>query len=42
MCVDVIHNTIPWGPQFKEIPFMDLSCSGDSIKAYDGASDLLW
>ena len=39
--MDIIHNAIPWGPQFKEIPFMDLSLSGDPIEAYDGASDLL-
>ena len=39
--MDIIHNTIPWGPQFKEIPFMALKRGGDSIEAYDGTSDLL-
>ena len=42
MCMDVIHNAISWGPQFKEIPFMDLSHSGDPIEAYDGTSNLLY
>ena len=39
--MDIIHNAISWGPQFEEVPFMDLRCNGDPIKVHDGPSDLL-
>ena len=39
--MDIIHNTISRGTQFEEVLFMDLSCSGDPIEAYDGTFNLL-
>ena len=41
MRMDIIRYTIPWGPQFEEVPFMDLSHSGDLIETHDGPLDLL-
>ena len=40
--MDIIHHTIPWGSQFEEVPFMDLSHRGDLIEAHDGPPDLLY
>ena len=39
--MDVIHYTIPWGPQFEEVPFMDLGLRGKCTESHDGSTNLL-